>query len=50
MLDLLERDQEANGHKIGLLKRWVEKTDREINERVYELYGVTTNEKRLIEL
>jgi len=26
-----------------------EKTDREIDERVYELYGITEAEKRLIE-
>ncbi len=49
MLDLRKREQKAEGHELEQLKRQIEKTDREIDERVYELYGVTVNEKRLIE-
>jgi type I restriction-modification system DNA methylase subunit len=49
MLDLRKREQKAEVHELEQLKRQIEKTDREIDERVYELYGVTEDEKRLIE-
>ena len=49
MLDLRKREQKAEGHELEQLKRQIEKTDREIDERVYELYGITEAEKRLID-
>jgi hypothetical protein len=49
MLDLRKREQKAKGHELEQLKRQMDKTDREIDERVYELYGVTEDEKRLVE-
>jgi hypothetical protein len=49
MLDLRRREQKTTGHELEQLKRQMDKTDREIDERVYELYGVTEDEKRLVE-
>ena len=49
MLGLRKREQKAEGHELEQLKRQIEKTDREIDERVYELYGITKKEKKLIE-
>ena len=41
--------QEVKDHELVQLKRHIEKTDREIDERVYELYGLTEEEIRTIE-
>jgi len=49
MLDLRKREQKAEGHEVDQLKRQIEKTDHEIDERVYELYGITGAEIKLIE-
>ena len=49
MLDLRKREQKAEGHELEQLKRQVEKTDCEIDERVYELYGITEKDKKTIE-
>ena len=49
MLDLRKREQGAKGHELEQLKRQIEKTDREIDERVYELYGITERDKKIIE-
>lgn len=49
MLNLRKREQKATGHELEILKRQIEKTDHEIDERVYRLYGITEAEKRLIE-
>jgi hypothetical protein len=49
MLGLRKREQKAEGHELEQLKRQIEKTDREIDERVYDLYGITEKEKKLIE-
>ena len=49
MLDLRKQEQKAEGHELGQLKRQIEKTDHEIDERVYELYGITEKERKLIE-
>jgi hypothetical protein len=49
MLNLREKEQEAEGHELEQLKRQIEKTDREIDKRVYELYGITEKEKKLVE-
>jgi hypothetical protein len=49
MLDLRKRERGTKGHELEQLKRQIEKTDREIDERVYELYGITEKERRIIE-
>jgi len=49
MLDLRKREQKAEGHELEQLKRQIEKIDQEIDERVYELYGITEKEKELVE-
>jgi protein-arginine kinase len=49
MLDLRKREQRVEGHELDQLRRQIEKTDREIDERVYRSYGITEAEKRLIE-
>ena len=49
MLDLRRREQKAEGHELEQLKRQIEKTDREIDERIYELYGISNMEKKLID-
>jgi hypothetical protein len=49
MFDLRKREQKAEGHELEQLKRQIEKPDREIDDRVYELYGITEAGKRLIE-
>jgi type I restriction-modification system DNA methylase subunit len=49
MLDLRRREQKAVGHELEQLKRQIEKTDREIDERIYELYGISNMEKKLID-
>jgi type I restriction-modification system DNA methylase subunit len=48
MLDLRKREQTAKGHELELLKRQIEKTDHEIDQKVYELYGITEKEKKVI--
>jgi type I restriction-modification system DNA methylase subunit len=49
MLDLRKREQGTKDHELEQLKRQIEKTDHEIDERVYELYGITENEIKIIE-
>lgn len=49
ILDLRKREKKAKGHELEQLKRQSEKTDREIDERVYELYEITDRERRIIE-
>ncbi len=49
MLNLRKQEQKVEGHELGQLKRQIEKTDHEIDERVYELYGITEKERKLIE-
>ena len=49
MLDLRKREKKAQGHELEQLKRQIDKTDREIDERVYELYGITEKDKELVE-
>jgi len=39
----------AEENELEQLKRQIEKTDREIDERVYELYGITEKEKKIID-
>jgi hypothetical protein len=49
MVGLRKREQKAEGHELEQLKRQIEKTDHEIDERVYELYGIVEKEKELVE-
>jgi type I restriction-modification system DNA methylase subunit len=49
MLNLHQREQKAKGHELEQLKRQIEKTDLEIDERVYELYGITERERKIVE-
>ncbi len=48
MLHLRRQEQKAKAHELDQLKRQIEKTDREIDQKVYELYGITEKEKELI--
>jgi len=49
MLDLRKREQKAEGHELEQLKRQIEKTDSEIDERVFELYAISDSERKVIE-
>ena len=39
----------AKGSKKDQLQRQIEKTDREIDDLVYKLYGITEKEREIIE-
>ena len=45
--DALEKPH--TGHKRTVLERQIEATDREIDRLVYELYGLTEEEIRIVE-
>jgi hypothetical protein len=49
MLDLTKKVQTAKGSEKEQIQRQVEKTDREIDEMVYNLYGITKVERKIIE-
>jgi len=49
MLDLHKRLKEAKGEEKKNLERQIARTDRKIDELVYELYGLTEKEMRLVE-
>lgn len=49
MLDLNKKVQKARGSRKALLQRQIEKTDREIDQLVYRLYGLTKEEIKIIE-
>jgi type I restriction-modification system DNA methylase subunit len=49
MLDLNIKIQTAKGHEKEQIQRQIEKTDREIDELVYRLYGITDEERAIIE-
>lgn len=51
MLDLNKQIQSIpeNSEKWKSIKREIEKADREIDEKVYELYGLTENEIKIVE-
>ncbi len=48
MLELSKKVQAAKGKEKGQIQRQIEKTDREIDEFVYKLYGITDEEKKII--
>jgi predicted nucleic acid-binding Zn-ribbon protein len=50
MLDLNKQLSAAKGeHERTLLQRQIEATDRQIDALVYELYGLTEEEIRIVE-
>lgn len=49
MLDLNKKLHTARGGEKEQLQRQIERTDREIDEIVYKLYGITEGERRIIE-
>jgi len=49
MLDLNRKIQNAKGSEKDQIQRQIEKTDREIDDLVYKLYGITEGEKKIIE-
>ena len=50
MLDLHRKLQESTlEHEKNVIQRQIEATDREIDDLVYELYGLTEEERRIVE-
>ena len=53
MVILVERmlplHREPDGHALELIERQIEATDAEIDRLVYELYGLTDEEIRIVE-
>lgn len=49
MLNLNKKPQTAKGSEKEQIQRQIEKTDREIDELVYKLYGITEEERKIIE-
>lgn len=49
MLDLNKKVQTARGSDKEQIQRQIEKTDKEIDEIVYKLYGITDEERKIIE-
>ena len=49
MLELNKRLKDAVGRERGELERRIERTDREIDELVYRLYGLTEEEIGIVE-
>ena len=49
MLDLNKKIQNVEGRAKEQIQRQIEKTDREIDNLVYRLYGITDEERKIIE-
>jgi type I restriction-modification system DNA methylase subunit len=49
MLNLNKKIQAAKGNEKEQIQRQIEKTDREIDDLVYKLYGITEEEIKIIE-
>lgn len=49
MLDLNKKIQKAKGREKEQIQRQIDKTDREIDDLVYRLYGITEEERKIIE-
>ncbi len=49
MLDLNKKIQSAKGNAKDQIQREIDKTDKEIDNIVYKLYGITEGEKKIIE-
>jgi len=50
MLDLSKKICAAKGSKKDQIQRQIEKTDREIDDLVYKLYGITEEARKVIEV
>lgn len=49
LLDLNKKIQRAKGSEKEQIQQQIDKTDREIDELVYRLYGITEEERKIIE-
>ena len=49
MLDLNKKIQTAKGNEKEQIHRQIEKTDKEIDDMVCKLYGITEEEREIIE-
>ena len=49
MLNLNRKTQTPKGSAKDQFQRQIEKTDRVIDDLVYKLYGITEEEKKIIE-
>ena len=49
MLDLNKKNQTSKGSKKEQIQRQIEETNKEIDEIVYKLYGITEKERKIIE-
>ena len=49
MLDLNRKIQTAKSSRKEQIQRQIKKTDREIDELVYKLYGIMDEERKVIE-
>jgi len=49
MLELNKKIQIAKGSEREQIQRQIEKTDKEIDDLVYKIYGITEEEKKIIE-
>jgi len=49
MLDLNKKLHTAKGSEKDQIQRQIEKTDKEIDEKVYNLYGITEEERKIID-
>lgn len=49
MLNLNKKLHSAKGSEKELIQRQIDKTDREIDDFVYKLYGITEKERKIIE-
>ena len=49
MLNLNKKVQTVKGDEKDQIQSQIEKTDREIDEMVYDLYGITKIERKIIE-
>jgi type I restriction-modification system DNA methylase subunit len=49
MLDLNKKTQSAKGNEKEQIQRQIDKTDKEIDDIVYKLYGISEEERKIIE-
>jgi hypothetical protein len=44
-----DRSTGTRFHRFGMITSWIDATDRQIDRLVYELYGLTDEEIRIVE-
>ncbi len=49
LVEKFEQELTAKGSQKDQIHRQIDKTDREIDEIVYNLYGITAEEKKIID-